>query len=186
MHPHSPQTTIVTPLPPPQPDLSLLMYRIDQCVAETHRLREEMREGFASVRSDIKEIRKDQEVFRQELNSQRHEFKEALHSQRHEFKEALHSQSQEFKEALHSQRQEFKVELEAMREKSHREFEAMLDRTKVDMKELVASVVATVDDRIEMSGQASDVRLLKWCARSAAGSSAAAGGLVYAVAKLLS
>ncbi len=175
MHPHSPQTTIVTPLPPPQPDLSLLMYRIDQCVAETHRLREEMREGFASVRSDIKEIRKDQEVFRQELNSQRHEFKEALHSQ-----------SQEFKEALHSQRQEFKVELEAMREKSHREFEAMLDRTKVDMKELVASVVATVDDRIEMSGQASDVRLLKWCARSAAGSSAAAGGLVYAVAKLLS
>ncbi len=175
MHPHSPQTTIVTPLPPPQPDLSLLMYRIDQCVAETHRLREEMREGFASVRSDIKEIRKDQEVFRQELNSQRHEFKEALHSQRHEFKEALHSQ-----------RQEFKVELEAMREKSHREFEAMLDRTKVDMKELVASVVATVDDRIEMSGQASDVRLLKWCARSAAGSSAAAGGLVYAVAKLLS
>lgn len=164
MHPHSPQTTIVTPLPPPQPDLSLLMYRIDQCVAETHRLREEMREGFASVRSDIKEIRKDQEVFRQELNSQRHEFKEALHSQR----------------------QEFKVELEAMREKSHREFEAMLDRTKVDMKELVASVVATVDDRIEMSGQASDVRLLKWCARSAAGSSAAAGGLVYAVAKLLS
>lgn len=175
MHPHSPQTTIVTPLPPPQPDLSLLMYRIDQCVAETHRLREEMREGFASVRSDIKEIRKDQEAFRQELNSQRHEFKEALHSQ-----------SQEFKEALHSQRQEFKVELEAMREKSHREFEAMLDRTKVDMKELVASVVATVDDRIKMSGQASDVRLLKWCARSAAGSSAAAGGLVYAVAKLLS
>ena len=175
MHPHSPQTTIVTPLPPPQPDLSLLMYRIDQCVAETHRLREEMREGFASVRSDIKEIRKDQEVFRQELNSQRHEFNDALHIQRHEFKEALHSQ-----------RQEFKVELEAMREKSHREFEAMLDRTKVDMKELVASVVATVDDRIEMSGQASDVRLLKWCARSAAGSSAAAGGLVYAVAKLLS
>lgn len=192
MHPHSSQTAILPPLSHAQPDLNLLMYRIDQNAAETHQLRQEMREGFGQIRSDIQAIRKEQRKFRKELHDQRLELKD----QRLEFKQELQDQRLEFKQAIADSRLEFKTELQHLRAESqaaieaHRaevrqDFEAMLERTRTEMKELVASVVSTVDDRIKASGQASDLRMLKWCARSAAGSSAAAGSLAYLVSKLI-
>jgi DNA anti-recombination protein RmuC len=156
MHPHSPQITNVTPIPNAQPDLHHVMYRLDLLSAETHKLRQEMQEGFTS-------IRKDQEVFRKELNDQRLEFKAELNACRHEFKQ----------------------ELNDMHEKSRKEFDATLDRARINVKEMLVSVIATVDDRIKLSGQASDLRLIKWCARAAISSSAAAGSLAYAVSKLM-
>ena len=196
MHAHPTQPTLVTPLNNTPPDLNLVMYRLDQNVAETHKLREEMREGFALIRADIHAMRKDQEVFRKELNDQRLEFTKALHSHRDEFKAELNHHRHEFKAELDHHRHEFKTELQALRqeslaameahrEKSRKDFEAMLDRTKSDMKEFFATVIATVDDRIKLSGQDSDIRLLKWCVRSAAGSSAAAGGLTYLLSKFM-
>jgi len=185
MHAHPTPPTLVTPLHNTPPDLNLVMYRLDQNVAETHKLREEMREGFALIRADIHAMRKDQEVFRKELSDQRLEFTKALHSHRDEFKAELNHHRHEFKTELQALRQESLAAMEAHREKSRKDFEAMLDRTKSDMKEFFATVIATVDDRIKLSGQDSDIRLLKWCVRSAAGSSAAAGGLTYLLSKFM-
>ena len=189
MHPHSPQLTNVTPIPNAQPDLHRVMYRLDLLSAETHQLHQEMREGFAA-------IRKDQEIFKKELADQRlesakefascrAEFKADLSTTRAEFRADLSTTRAEFKADLSAARADFKDELQKMHEKSREEFEVMLARTKIEMKELVASVIAAVDDRIKMSGQASDLRLLKWCARAAISSSAAAGSLAYAVSKLM-
>ncbi|WP_431266172.1 hypothetical protein ACQ859_13300 [Roseateles chitinivorans] len=178
MHPHSPQLTNVTPIPNAQPDLHHVMYRLDLLSAETHQLRQEMREGFAA-------IRKDQEIFKKELADQRLESAKEFASCRAEFKADLSTTRAEFKADLSAARADFKDELQKMHEKSREEFEVMLARTKIEMKELVASVIAAVDDRIKMSGQASDLRLLKWCARAAISSSAAAGSLAYAVSKLM-
>jgi DNA anti-recombination protein RmuC len=196
MHPDSQKYTNVTPIPNAQPDLHHVMYRIDQLADETHKLREEMQTGFAQVRSDIASIRTEQAAFKKELADQRleytkefgscrAEFKADLAESRAEFKADLAESRAEFKADLAKSRAEFKDELQKMREKSREDFDAMVVRTKIDMKELVASVVASVDDRIKMSGQASDLRLLKWCARAAISSSAAAGSLAYAVSKLM-
>ncbi|MDH0866128.1 hypothetical protein [Mitsuaria sp. GD03876] len=185
MQPHASQTTILPPLSHAQPDLTVLMYRIDQNASETHRLRQEMQEGFGLIREDIQAIRKDQEAFRKELNDQRLEFKQALADNRLEFKQALADCRLEFKTELQNLRAESLAAMEAHRVAARQDFDAMIERTKGDMKELVASVVATVDDRIKASGQASDLRMLKWCAGSAAGSSAATGGLAYIVSKLM-
>lgn len=174
MHPHSPQITNVTPIPNAQPDLHHVMYRLDLLSAETHKLRQEMQEGFTS-------IRKDQEVFRKELNDQRQDFTKEINTVRLE----MNAQRLEFKAELNACRHEFKQELHDMHEKSRKEFDATLDRARINVKEMLDSVIATVDDRIKMSGQASDLRLLKWCARAAISSSAAAGSLAYAVSKLM-
>ena len=164
MHPHSAHATVVTPIPAPPPDLNLVMYRLDQVVAETHKLRQEMNEGFADVRGEIRSIRKEQKAFRDALNAQRNELKDELNAHRVEFKEALHAQRVEFKDAINE----------------------MMNRNHVQMKEMLAEVLTTVDDRIKISGQASDLRLIKWCAGSAATSSAATSGLAYAISRFLS
>lgn len=182
MHPHSAHATVVTPIPAPPPDLTLVMYRLDQVVAETHKLRQEMKEGFAQVHDEIRTIHKDQDNFRQELADHRvehqrirSEFKDELNAHRVEFKDELNAHRVEFKEALHAQRLEFKKSIAEMMDRNSAEMEKMLDR-----------VLGTVDDRIKISGQASDLRLFKWCAGSAATSSAATSGLAYAISRFLS
>ncbi len=171
MHPHSAHATVVTPIPAPPPDLTLVMYRLDQVVAETHQLRQDMKEGFAQVHDEIQAMRKDQDVFRQELADHRVEHQRI----RSEFKDELNAHRVEFKEALHAQRVEFK---DSMNE--------MMNRNSAEMEKMFARVLGTVDDRIKISGQASDLRLIKWCAGSAATSSAATSGLAYAISRFLS
>ncbi|ANH66908.1 hypothetical protein [Mitsuaria sp. 7] len=185
MHPQAPQITNVTQIPNAQPDLHHVMYRLDLLSAETHKLRQEMHEGFALIRKDQEDFKKNQEIFKKELADQRLESAKEFASCRAEFKADLNASRKEFRADLSKARADFKDELQKMREKSREDFDAMLARTKIDVKELMASVVATVDDRIKMSGQASDLRLLKWCARAALSSSAAAGSLAYAVSKLM-
>ena len=207
MHPHPQQTAILTPLPPQHPDLQLVMYRVDQLAIEMHKLREEMRHGFAQVHRDFRKLKKDQEhskkkiaeqgldfnkessaqrlEFKSELSAHREEFKADLSACRAEFRAELSADREKFQAGLSASRAEFQAEMQAFHEKSRQEFEAMLERTRIDVKELVASVVASVDDKVKLSGQASDLRLLKWCARAALSSSAAAGSLAYAVSKLM-
>jgi hypothetical protein len=196
MHPHSQNATSAKPGTHPQPDIHHVMYRLDQLAGETHKLREEMQAGFAQVHGEFLAIRKDHESFKKELAEQRleytkefsqcrAEFKADLNASRAEFKDGLAASRAEFRDGLAASRAEFRDELHAMRDKFCKDFDVMLDRSRIDMKEFVASVVATVDDRIKMSGQASDLRLIKWCARAAISSSAAAGSLAYAVSKLM-
>ncbi|MFX1681192.1 hypothetical protein PV762_18360 [Mitsuaria sp. CC2] len=177
MHPHSQNATSAKPGTHPQPDIHHVMYRLDQLAGETHKLREEMQAGFAQVHGEFLAIRKDHESFKKELAEQRLEYTKEFSQCRAEFKADLNASRAEFKDGLAASRAEFRDELHAMRDKFCKDFDVMLDRSRIDMKEFVASVVATVDDRIKMSGQASDLRLIKWCARAAISSSAAAGSL---------
>jgi hypothetical protein len=174
MHPCSQKTTDATSGAQTQSDFHHVIYRLDQLAGETHKLREEMQVGFAKVHSELQTMRKDQESFKKELADQRLDYTKEISQCRAEFRADLHASRAEFKDELH-----------AMRDKFSKEFGVMLDRSRIDMKEFVASVVATVDDRIKLSGQASDLRLLRWCARAALSSSAAAGSLAYAVSKLM-
>jgi len=160
MHPHSAHATVVTPIPAPPPDLTLVMYRLDQVVAETHKLREDTRHGLAQVHDELRTMRKDQEGFRRELADHRVEHQRI----RNEFKDELNAQRLEFRKSI----------------------DEMMNRNSAEMEKMFARVLTTVDDRIKISGQASDLRLFKWCAGSAATSSAATSGLAYAISRFLS
>ena len=105
-------------------------------------------------------MRKDQEGFRRELADHRVEHQRI----RNEFKDELNAQRLEFRKSI----------------------DEMMNRNSAEMEKMFARVLTTVDDRIKISGQASDLRLFKWCAGSAATSSAATSGLAYAISRFLS
>ncbi|PIM51440.1 hypothetical protein CS062_19965 [Roseateles chitinivorans] len=170
MRHRSPHPT-VTPLPPPHSDFRLLMHRLDEHAADIHELRSDVRELKASIDAVRIESRDQADALRIESRDQ---------------VDALRRDSQQQLDAF---RRECQQQLDAFRRETQQGLQELRVEIASSVRSSVAAAIApieerfnTLDERVKSAGLASDTRLLKWFAGSAASSS----GLAILVSRLLS
>ena len=170
MHHRSPHPT-AKPQPSWHPDFPLLMHRLDEHSVHIHELRGDVRELKTSI--------------------------DAVRIESRDQVDALRKDSQQ---QLETFRKDSQQQLETFRRESQQQLDAFRRETQQSLQELRAEIASTVhscvtaavaplcerfntlNERVNNAGLASDARLLKWFAGSAASSS----GLAIIVSRMLS
>lgn len=170
MHHRSPYPT-AKPQPSWHPDFPLLMHRLDEHSVHIHELRGDVRELKTSI--------------------------DAVRIESRDQVDALRKDSQQ---QLETFRKESQQQLDTFRKDSQQQFDTFRRETQQSLQELRAEIASTVhscvtaavaplcerfntlNERVNNAGLASDARLLKWFAGSAASSS----GLAIIVSRMLS
>ena len=170
MHHRSPYPT-AKPQASWHPDFPLLMHRLDEHSAHIHELRGDVRELKTSI--------------------------DAVRIESRDQVDALRKDSQQ---QLETFRKDSQQQLETFRRESQQQLDAFRRETQQSLQELRAEIASTVhscvtaavaplcerfntlNERVNNAGLASDARLLKWFAGSAASSS----GLAIIVSRMLS
>nr|WP_297384360.1 ATP synthase F0 subunit B [uncultured Roseateles sp.] len=192
MHHRSPYPT-AKPQPSWHPDFPLLMHRLDEHSVHIHELRGDVRELKTSIDAVRIESRDQVDALRKDSQQQLETFRKESQQQLDTFRKDSQQQFDTF-------RKDSQQQLETFRRESQQQLDAFRRETQQSLQELRAEIASTVhscvtaavaplcerfntlNERVNNAGLASDARLLKWFAGSAASSS----GLAIIVSRMLS
>lgn len=192
MHHRSPYPT-AKPQPSWHPDFPLLMHRLDEHSVHIHELRGDVRELKTSIDAVRIESRDQVDALRKDSQQQLETFRKESQQQLDTFRKDSQQQFDTF-------RKDSQQQLETFRRQSQQQLDAFRRETQQSLQELRAEIASTVhscvtaavaplcerfntlNERVNNAGLASDARLLKWFAGSAASSS----GLAIIVSRMLS
>ena len=203
MHHRSPYPT-AKPQASWHPDFPLLMHRLDEHSVHIHELRGDVRELKTSIdavriesRDQVDALRKDSQ---QQLETFRKDSQQQLDTFRKESQQQLDTFRKDSQQQFDTFRKDSQQQLETFRRESQQQLDAFRRETQQSLQELRAEIASTVhscvtaavaplcerfntlNERVNNAGLASDARLLKWFAGSAASSS----GLAIIVSRMLS
>ncbi|SFR76818.1 FoF1-type ATP synthase, membrane subunit b or b' [Mitsuaria sp. PDC51] len=192
MHHRSPYPT-AKPQPSWHPDFPLLMHRLDEHSVHIHELRGDVRELKTSIdavriesRDQVDALRKDSQ---QQLETFRKDSQQQLETFRKESQQQLDTFRKDSQQQLDTFRRESQQQLDAFRRETQQHLQEMRAEIASTVHSCVSAAVAplcerfnTLNERVNNAGLASDARLLKWFAGSAASSS----GLAIIVSRMLS
>ena len=192
MHHRSPYPT-AKPQPSWHPDFPLLMHRLDEHSAHIHELRGDVRELKTSIdavriesRDQVDALRKDSQ---QQLETFRKESQQQLDTFRKDSQQQFDTFRKDSQQQLDTFRRESQQQLDAFRRETQQHLQEMRAEIASTVHSCVSAAVAplcerfnTLNERVNSAGLASDARLLKWFAGSAASSS----GLAIIVSRMLS
>lgn len=192
MHHRSPYPT-AKPQPSWHPDFPLLMHRLDEHSVHIHELRGDVRELKTSIdavriesRDQVDALRKDSQ---QQLETFRKESQQQLDTFRKDSQQQFDTFRKDSQQQLETFRRESQQQLDAFRRETQQSLQEMRAEIASTVHSCVTAAVAplcerfnTLNERVNNAGLASDARLLKWFAGSAASSS----GLAIIVSRMLS
>ena len=192
MHHRSPYPT-AKPQASWHPDFPLLMHRLDEHSVHIHELRGDVRELKTSIdavriesRDQVDALRKDSQ---QQLETFRKDSQQQLDTFRKESQQQLDTFRKDSQQQLETFRRESQQQLDAFRRETQQSLQEMRAEIASTVHSCVSAAVAplcerfnTLNERVNNAGLASDARLLKWFAGSAASSS----GLAIIVSRMLS
>lgn len=192
MHHRSPHPT-AKPQPSWHPDFPLLMHRLDEHSVHIHELRGDVRELKTSIdavriesRDQVDALRKDSQ---QQLETFRKDSQQQLETFRKDSQQQLDTFRKDSQQQLETFRRESQQQLDAFRRETQQHLQELRAEIASTVHSCVTAAVAplcerfnTLNERVNNAGLASDARLLKWFAGSAASSS----GLAIIVSRMLS
>lgn len=192
MHHRSPYPT-AKPQPSWHPDFPLLMHRLDEHSVHIHELRGDVRELKTSIdavriesRDQVDALRKDSQ---QQLETFRKDSQQQLETFRKDSQQQLDTFRKDSQQQLETFRRESQQQLDAFRRETQQHLQELRAEIASTVHSCVTAAVAplcerfnTLNERVNNAGLASDARLLKWFAGSAASSS----GLAIIVSRMLS
>lgn len=192
MHHRSPHPT-AKPQPSWHPDFPLLMHRLDEHSVHIHELRGDVRELKTSIdavriesRDQVDALRKDSQ---QQLETFRKDSQQQLETFRKESQQQLDTFRKDSQQQLDTFRRDSQQQLDAFRRETQQSLQELRAEIASTVHSCVTAAVAplcerfnTLNERVNNAGLASDARLLKWFAGSAASSS----GLAIIVSRMLS
>ncbi|MGN7875971.1 hypothetical protein ACTJKJ_20630 [Roseateles sp. 22389] len=192
MHHRSPYPT-AKPQPSWHPDFPLLMHRLDEHSVHIHELRGDVRELKTSIdavriesRDQVDALRKDSQ---QQLETFRKDSQQQLETFRKESQQQLDTFRKDSQQQFDTFRRESQQQLDAFRRETQQHLQELRAEIASTVHSCVTAAVAplcerfnTLNERVNNAGLASDARLLKWFAGSAASSS----GLAIIVSRMLS
>lgn len=192
MHHRSPYPT-AKPQASWHPDFPLLMHRLDEHSVHIHELRGDVRELKTSIdavriesRDQVDALRKDSQ---QQLETFRKDSQQQLETFRKESQQQLDTFRKDSQQQFDTFRRESQQQLDAFRRETQQHLQELRAEIASTVHSCVTAAVAplcerfnTLNERVNNAGLASDARLLKWFAGSAASSS----GLAIIVSRMLS
>ncbi|WP_217648394.1 hypothetical protein [Mitsuaria sp. PDC51] len=169
------------------------MHRLDEHSVHIHELRGDVRELKTSIdavriesRDQVDALRKDSQ---QQLETFRKDSQQQLETFRKESQQQLDTFRKDSQQQLDTFRRESQQQLDAFRRETQQHLQEMRAEIASTVHSCVSAAVAplcerfnTLNERVNNAGLASDARLLKWFAGSAASSS----GLAIIVSRMLS
>jgi DNA anti-recombination protein RmuC len=170
------------PQPSWHPDFPLLMHRLDEHSVHIHELRGDVRE----LKTSIDAVRIES---RDQVNALRKDSQQQLDTFRRESQQQLDTFRKDSQQQLDTFRRESQQQLDAFRRETQQSLQELRAEIVSTVHSCVTAAVAplcerfnTLNERVNNAGLASDARLLKWFAGSAASSS----GLAIIVSRMLS